>query len=216
MPTDTTLERPSPAISTLSARFLGAILLDNHALNTAIENVRPEDFFLDQHRRVYVQMIALGESQQAIDLITLTEELHRRGELEASGGAPYLSALADGMPRRFERRTLRAHCQRKGPAAQPDSRHAQHSAARARRRRRRGHDSRQRRVIHFCAGGRPREGRAHSNQGHRSRQFRAPRKNFREGKSITGIATGYTELDKLLSGLQNSELLILAARPVAR
>src|SRR5256885_5636005 len=99
MPTDTTLDRPLPSNLDAERSILGAILLDNHALNTAIENVRPEDFFLDQHRRVYVQMIALGESQQAIDLITLTEELHRRGELEASGGAPYLSALADGMPR---------------------------------------------------------------------------------------------------------------------
>jgi len=44
-------------------------------------------------------MIALGENQQAIDLVTLTESLHRVGELESSGGAPYLAALADGMPR---------------------------------------------------------------------------------------------------------------------
>src|ERR1700741_678593 len=99
MATDTSLERPLPNNLDAERSILGAILLDNHALNTAIENVRSEDFFLDQHRRVYVQMIALGESQQAIDLVTLTEELHRRGELEAAGGAPYLSALADGIPR---------------------------------------------------------------------------------------------------------------------
>jgi len=50
-------------------------------------------------RRVFTHMIVLGESQQAIDLVTLTEELHRKGDLEASGGAPYLAALADGMPK---------------------------------------------------------------------------------------------------------------------
>src|SRR6266446_5117971 len=99
MPAEATLERPMPQNLDAERSILGAILLDNHALNTAIENVRPEDFFLDQHRRVYTQMIALGESQQAIDLVTLTEELHRRGELEAAGGAPYLAALADGMPK---------------------------------------------------------------------------------------------------------------------
>src|SRR5262244_237649 len=99
MPSDTTLERPLPSNLDAERSILGAILLDNHALNAAIENVRPEDFFLDQHRRVYVQMIALGESQQAIDLVTLTEELHAKHELEAAGGAPYLSSLADGMPR---------------------------------------------------------------------------------------------------------------------
>src|SRR5216684_7660545 len=98
MSADTTLERPLPSNLDAERSILGAILLDNHALNTAIENVRPEDFFLDQHRRVYTQMIAVGESQQAIDLVTLTEELHRHGELEASGGASYLAQLLDGVP----------------------------------------------------------------------------------------------------------------------
>src|SRR5215468_11469358 len=93
------LEQPLPNNLDAERSVLGAVLLDNNALNTAIENLRPEDFFLDQHRRVFTQMIALGEHQQAIDLVTLTEELHRHGELEAAGGAPYLSSLADGMPR---------------------------------------------------------------------------------------------------------------------
>jgi hypothetical protein len=98
-PSSFDLERPLPNNLDAERSILGAILLDDHALSTAIENVRPEDFFLDQHRRIYARMIALGESQQAIDLVTLTEDLHRLGELEASGGNAYLSALADGMPR---------------------------------------------------------------------------------------------------------------------
>src|SRR4029077_8065487 len=99
MPADATLEKPLPNNLDAERSVLGAILLDNHALNAAIESLRPEDFFLEQHRRVFTQMIALGESQQAIDLITLTEEMHRKGDLEASGGAPYLASLADGMPK---------------------------------------------------------------------------------------------------------------------
>jgi len=99
MPADPTLEKPLPNNLDAERSVLGAILLDNHALNPAIEHLRPEDFFLDQHRRVFTQMIALGESQQAIDLVTLTEEMHRKGDLEASGGAPYLASLADGMPK---------------------------------------------------------------------------------------------------------------------
>src|ERR1051326_2268904 len=99
MPTDATLEKPLPNNLDAERSVLGAILLDNHALNAAVETLKPEDFFLEQHRRVFTRMIALGESQQAIDLVTLTEELHRRGDLEASGGAPYLASLADGMPR---------------------------------------------------------------------------------------------------------------------
>src|SRR5438876_12149363 len=99
MPVDSTLEKPLPNNLDAERSVLGAILLDNNALNIAIENLRPEDFFHDHHRLVFTHMIALGESQQAIDLVTLTEELHRKGDLEASGGAPYLAALADGMPK---------------------------------------------------------------------------------------------------------------------
>src|SRR5258708_7678447 len=97
MPSDSTLEKPLPNNLDAERSVLGAVILDNNALNAAIENLKPEDFFLDQHRRVFTQMIALGESQQAIDLITLTEELHRRGDLEAAGGAPYLASLTHGL-----------------------------------------------------------------------------------------------------------------------
>src|SRR5499427_5672393 len=99
MPADTTLEKPLPNNLDAERSVLGAILLDNHSLNAAMETLRAEDFFLPQHQRVFTHMISLGESQQAIDLVTLTDELHRKGELEASGGAPYLASLADGMPR---------------------------------------------------------------------------------------------------------------------
>src|SRR5271154_854049 len=99
MPVDTTLEKPLPSNLDAERSVLGAILLDNHALNAAIEKLRPEDFFLDQHRRIFIYMIELGEAQQAIDLVTLSDHLHRKGELEAAGGAAYLSQLMDGVPR---------------------------------------------------------------------------------------------------------------------
>src|SRR3989442_10400346 len=99
MPSEATLEKPLPNNLDAERSVLGAILLDNHALNPAIEHLRPEDFFLDQHRRVFTQMIALGENQQAIDLVSLTEEKHRKGGLEASRGAPYLASLTDCTPK---------------------------------------------------------------------------------------------------------------------
>src|ERR1700693_5375207 len=98
MPSETSLERPLPQNVEAERSVLGAVLLDNHALNAAIEKLKPEDFFLDQHRRIFVQMIELGESQQVIDLVTLSEQLHRKGELEASGGSAYLAQLVDGVP----------------------------------------------------------------------------------------------------------------------
>ncbi len=93
------IERQLPQNLEAERSVLGAILLDNHALNTAIEKLKPEDFFSDQHRRIFNYMIQLGEAQQPIDLVTLSDQLRRKGELEAAGGAAYLSQLVDGVPR---------------------------------------------------------------------------------------------------------------------
>src|SRR4030088_1898256 len=99
MATSTTaLERQLPQNTEAERSILGAILLDNNALNTTLEKLKPEDFFHDHHRRIYQQMIVLGETQQAIDLVTLTDQLHRSGELESSGGPAYIAQLMDGVP----------------------------------------------------------------------------------------------------------------------
>jgi len=62
MPANSTLEQPLPNNLDAERSVLGAVLLDNNALNAAIETLKPEDFFLEQHRRVFTRMIALGES----------------------------------------------------------------------------------------------------------------------------------------------------------
>ncbi len=89
-------------------------MLDNHVLNTAIEKLKPEDFFLDQHRRIFNRMIELGEAQQAIDLVTRrsSDQLHRRGDLEAAGGVAYLGAVGGRRAALHEPGTLRADHQR--------------------------------------------------------------------------------------------------------
>jgi replicative DNA helicase len=213
MPADTTLERPLPQNLDAERSILGAILLDNHALNAAIENIKPEDFFLEQHRRVFNQMIALGESQQAIDLVTLTESLHRVGELESSGGAPYLAALADGMPRVSNVEHYARIVREK--ALLRNLIHATHNIQQRALEGEDGADSildNAESSIFALAEDRVKAGLIPIKDIVRD-NFERLEKIFREGKSITGVSTGYTELDKLLSGLQPSELLILAARP---
>ncbi|MGB2590961.1 MAG: DnaB-like helicase N-terminal domain-containing protein [Candidatus Acidiferrum sp.] len=96
---NTNIAPPLPNNLDAERSVLGAVLLDNRALDAARSILRQEDFFLDQHRRVFQQMVALAENQQPIDLVTLTDALHRRSELEAAGGAPYIASLADGMPK---------------------------------------------------------------------------------------------------------------------
>ncbi|HEV2617946.1 MAG TPA: DnaB-like helicase N-terminal domain-containing protein [Candidatus Acidoferrales bacterium] len=99
MKIDPALERPLPYNAGAERSVLGAILLDNHSLEVATEKLKGEDFFLDQHRRIFARILELAELQQGIDLITLSECLDRYGELESAGGPAYLSQLMDGLPR---------------------------------------------------------------------------------------------------------------------
>src|SRR5690348_11412557 len=209
----TALEKPLPNNLDAERSVLGAILLDNNALNAAIENLRPEDFFLDQHRRVFTQMISLGEAQQAIDLITLTEELHRRGDLEAAGGAPYLASLADGMPKVSNVEHYARIVKEKALL-----RNLIHTTHNIQERAFEGEDGADAILdnaessIFAIAEDRIKAGLISVKDIVRD-NFERLEKIFREGKSVTGISTGYGELDKLLSGLQPSELIILTARP---
>jgi replicative DNA helicase len=211
--TDLVLERPLPQNLDAERSVLGAILLDNHTLNTAVEKLKPEDFFLDQHRRVYQQMIALAESQQAIDLVTLTDGLHRRGELEAAGGAAYLAQLVDGVPRvanvEHYARIVKEKALLRGliystHAIQQQALEAEEDA-----------DTildRAESSIFQLAEERIRVGFIGVKELVRQ-NFERLERIFTEGKRITGLSTGYRQLDNLTSGLQPSELLILAARP---
>jgi replicative DNA helicase len=213
MPADSTLERPLPSNLDAERSILGAILFDNNALNTAIEALKPDDFFIPQHRNIFTRMIALGEAQQAIDLVTLTEELHRRSELDASGGAPYLASLVDGMPRV----TNVEHYARivKEKAMLRNLIHATHNIQQRAFEGEDGADAildNAESSIFAIAEDRVKAGLIPVKDIVRD-NFERLEKIFREGKSVTGISTGYGELDKLLSGLQPSELIILAARP---
>src|ERR1700741_4114968 len=97
--TSPSIERPLPHNLEAERSILGAVLLDNHSLNAAVEKLRSEDFFLPQHRHIFERMIQLAEKQQAIDIVTLMDDLARRGDLDSAGGVAYLSQLADGLPR---------------------------------------------------------------------------------------------------------------------
>ncbi|MGB7844022.1 MAG: replicative DNA helicase [Candidatus Acidiferrum sp.] len=213
MPVDSTLERPLPNNLDAERSILGAILLDNNALNTAIEALKAEDFFLPQHRHVFQQMITLGEAQHAIDLVTLTEELHRVGELEAAGGAPYLASLVDGVARVSNVEHYARIVKEK--AVLRNLIHATHNIQQRAFEAEEGADAildNAESSIFALAEDRVKSGLVPIKDiVHES--FDRLEKIFREGKSITGISTGYGELDKLLSGLQPSELIILAGRP---
>ena len=121
-------ERTLPHNLEAERSVLGAILIHNDAFNVAAELVDSGDFFRDAHRRVFDTMVDLNERGQAIDLVTLKDELARSGDLDDVGGAAYIAALVDGVPRstnveHYARDRQRAgHAPQSDPVSQPDSR----------------------------------------------------------------------------------------------
>ena len=99
MPDAPAAERTLPHNLEAERSVLGAILLHNDAFNSAAEVIDAADFFRDAHRRIFDKMVRLSERGDAIDLVTLKEELTRAGELDEVGGPAYISALVDGVPR---------------------------------------------------------------------------------------------------------------------
>ncbi|MGH9700236.1 MAG: replicative DNA helicase, partial [Candidatus Acidiferrales bacterium] len=210
---DTSIERPLPHNLEAERSILGAVLLDNHTLNTAIEKIRSEDFFLPQHRRIFERMIQMGEKQQAIDTVTLMEDLTRRGELEAAGGVAYLSQLADGLPRvtnvEHYARIVKEKAVLRALVHSASAIQEQALAA--------GDDAdvildRAESIIFQLAEDRVKSGLVGVKELVRDNYDRLE-KIFTEGRRITGLTTGYPNLDNETAGLQPSELIILAARP---
>lgn len=77
---------------------LGGILIENTAINKVLEILSPEDFYRDAHRKIFSAMIELSERDEPADLITLTNELRKRDQLTSAGGASYLASLIDSVP----------------------------------------------------------------------------------------------------------------------
>src|ERR1700694_5545419 len=99
MPEAAVAERTLPHNLEAERSVLGAILLHNDAFNLAAEVIDANDFFRDAHRRIFDKMVKLAERNDAIDLVTLKEELGRSGDLDEVGGPAYISALVEGVPR---------------------------------------------------------------------------------------------------------------------
>lgn len=99
MPGDISLEKTLPQSIESEKAVLGAILLDEKAIFAASETLLAGDFYLESHREIFKAMLALVEEESAIDFFTLREELRRRNKEEIAGGAAYLASLTDGLPR---------------------------------------------------------------------------------------------------------------------
>jgi len=207
------------SISTLPANveaersILGAILLDNLSYNQAAEHLRPEDFSLDSHRRIYSRMIDLAESSRPIDIITLIDELERNKELQAIGDTAYVSSLLDGVP---DRPSIEHYVKIvRDKALLRGLIHAANAAiARATDQTDTAEDVLNDTEAAIFGLSEKRIGRGFLGvQDIVKDSFGSVDALLQRGQRITGLATHYNDLDEMTSGLQKSDLVILAARP---
>ncbi len=104
---DSTLDKLPPQNIEAEQSVLGAVLLDNGALTTSLELLSHDDFYKDSHRRIFTGMIELFDRNEPIDIITLTDHLKKKSDLDAVGGTAYLTALVSFVPTSAN---IRYHC----------------------------------------------------------------------------------------------------------
>jgi replicative DNA helicase len=210
---DLTLDALLPANIDAEKTILGAILLDNAAHAEAAEKLEADDFSLDSHRRIFQRMSELMDSQRAVDIVTLSNELARYKEIEAVGGVAYLASLTEGLPRRpvieeYIRivkdksllRKLMAICSTAIARSADQSENAITVL-----------DETEGKLLEVSQSG--------LTQGFQSlhqivqNSFGTIDNLYKQSREVTGLATGFTQFDRLTSGLQRGELIIIAARP---
>src|SRR5580700_7966221 len=210
--TDYSLERGLPASIEAERSILGAILLDSLLFDQAAE-LKPDDFSLDAHRRIFSRMRDLQDTGRPVDMITLAEELDRRKEVEAIGGVAYLSSLIDGVP---DRPSIEHYVRivRNKSLLRGLINIAQLAIAEAI-----DHSDEAEEVINRAEQGIFQLSENRLGQGFSDipsivkGSFGSLDELYARGQEITGLATHYTMLDKMTSGFQPSDLVIIAARP---
>jgi replicative DNA helicase len=206
-------ERTLPHNLEAERSVLGAILVHNDAFNMAAQVIDSGDFYRDAHRRIFDKMVQLNERNQAIDFVTLKEELARAGEIDEVGGPAYVASLADGVPRATnveyyarivkEKATLRNlifaanKILTNAYEADQESDLILDEAESS---------------IFAVADDRLKAGFVPMRELVKE-SFPKIEQLFEQKRLITGVPTGFVDLDEMTRGLQGGDLIIVAARP---
>src|SRR3984957_15036648 len=201
-----------PANIEAERSILGAVLLDNQSFNDAAEHLKPEDFSIDSHRRIYSRMMELAESSRPIDIITLVEELEQKKDLQAVGDVGYISGLLDGVPDRpsIEHyvRIVRDKAILRGLISVSNT-----AIAKASEQADDADDILNEAEASIFALSEKRIGQGFQRIRDTIRDSGGIDAFMQRGQRITGLETHFTDLDEMTSGFQKSDLVILAARP---
>ncbi|KNZ69734.1 replicative DNA helicase [Thermincola ferriacetica] len=207
------LEKIPPQNLDAEQSVLGAMLIDKESIIKVSEILRPEDFYRDAHKHIYEAMLDLSERNEAVDLITLTEELRQRGFLDQVGGAAYVAGLATMVPtaanveyyaRIVEEKALLRNLINVATRIVALGYESDEEPTEL-------IDTAEKMIFELSQ--------------RKAREGFSPLKNilmqtfdriedlYNNKGQITGVPSGFVDLDRLTSGFQPSDLIIVAARP---
>jgi replicative DNA helicase len=210
---DASLHKVPPQNAEAEQSILGSILLDNQALNNVLEILVANDFYSESHRRIFTAIIELSDKNEPADLITLTNILKNKQQLDGVGGAAYLASLVDNVPSAAnvgyyakivkEKAILRQligtatgilkNSYDNGMDVDDVLDEAEHSIFEISENKIRPSFYLLKNIIKDT--------------------FKTIERLYEKKNLITGVPTGFEKLDDLTSGLQKSDLIIVAGRP---
>lgn len=207
------VEKIPPQNREAEMSVLGAMLFEESALVRCLEILEPTYFYDEPHRRIFTAAQTLFEKNQAVDLVTVSEELRRRKQLEEIGGASYLTQLTASVPtavnvenyaqivkeKALLRRLIQAANQILHETYEPES-EVDELVDRAEQ-------------MIFEIGQHQIEGRFYSLKDIIRTSIETIDQLYQRKEHVTGLATGFKELDIKTAGLQKSDLVIVAGRP---
>jgi len=192
---------------------LGAVLLDQDAIDTVLRFLRADDFYRTAHKKIFQAIVDLSNQSQPVDLITLAEKLRDKGDLEQCGGPAYISTLSDFVP-------TSANVEYYAKIVQDCSvrrklvKTASEMIASAHDETLEGNEiieDAEKKIFEITD--------AHTNTTYKNagevvaRTIEAIEKLYHTKDAYTGVPCGFTELDQMTSGFQKSEFIIIGARP---
>ena len=205
--------RVPPQAVEIEAQILGAMLIDREATSKVLEILDEEAFHADYHRKIFQAMVALFERSEPVDTITLTEELRRRGHLEVIGGEPYLVELTIGVTSAanvefharivLEKSLLRGLISASSQIATRAFGQSEDAFELL--------DSAEQSIFQISERRMKHGYRSMSDAVHDTLGMLESIHGTHSG--VTGIPTGFRDLDTLTGGWQNSDLIIIAGRP---
>jgi replicative DNA helicase len=192
---------------------LGAIFLEPSTLTTASEVLAPEDFYRGAHQRIFEAMIKLNDKGEAVDLITVTEELSSANILEDVGGMGYLTELADSVPtaanieyyaKIVEEKSILRRLIRTATAIAQDGFTREDEVETLL-------SEAEKSILEVSQ--KKKAGAFHHIKDVLVRTFDNIETLHNRAGDVTGVATGFAELDKITAGFQRNDLIIVGARP---